>query len=447
MSEIIIDVILYAIASILFCVAGAWVYLLKSMTATFLQVPYLDDKDTCVNANQNSDKFNVKYDNRNTHNNNKNMSNLVDLQLPMVSVILPARNETNYIKRCLDSLASQNYKNYEIIAIDDSSDDNTFEIITQYAQDYPGLIIPVSARPKPDGWMGKNWACMEGYQKAQGDLLLFTDADTCHDKNVITLAVEYFYAHKLDALTVMPKMLAPDFWIKTALPMISVFLHTRFSALNVNSPKSKTGYFFGSFFILKRQTYKSIGTHKSVRGEMIEDGALGRKTKEAGHKMRMVRGEHLIDAVWARDSHTLWHALKRLIIPLRAQNGLAVTLGIVMAVSFLLFVPFLSLGTALVVSLSLALTSPEYFEITNILSLLVMTCASGVASALIWTGAMLESKTGLGIGAAYGILAPLGGLVVSAGFFAGLIRSNPSLVWRGRKYTASDMPDKQFAAI
>ena len=101
--------------------------------------------------------------------------------------------------------------------------------------------------------MGKNWACMEGYKQASGELLLFTDADTTHTKNVITLAVEHLNSFELDALSVIPKMLTFDFWTKVTLPMISTFLHTRFSPLNVNNPKKKTGYFFGSFFILKRR--------------------------------------------------------------------------------------------------------------------------------------------------------------------------------------------------
>ena len=90
---------------------------------------------------------------------------------PKVSVILPARNEEEFIEKCLDSLLEQDYVNYEIVVIDDSSEDSTRKIIEKYAKKN-SKIIPVFARPKPDGWMGKNWACMEGYKKATGELLL-----------------------------------------------------------------------------------------------------------------------------------------------------------------------------------------------------------------------------------------------------------------------------------
>ena len=105
-----------------------------------------------------------------------------------------------------------------------------------------------------DGWVkiGHVWKDIENLQEK---LLLFTDADTNHAKNVISLAVSHLISFNLDALSAIPKMLTFDFWTKITLPMISTFLHTRFSALNVNNPSKKTGYFFGSFFILKKKTY------------------------------------------------------------------------------------------------------------------------------------------------------------------------------------------------
>ena len=213
-----LDVINYAFIAILIGVAGTWVLLIKSMVLSFRNTPYLD-------------KFTPK-DHRN----------------PKVSVILPARNEEEFIEKCLDSLLDQDYENYEIIAIDDSSTDSTGKIIKEYATKN-SKVIHVSAKPKPDGWMGKNWACMEGYTIATGEILLFTDSDTSHSRNVISLAVSHLLSLDLDALTAMPRMICLDNWTKITLPMLSTFLHTRFSALRVNDPSKKTGYFFGSFFI------------------------------------------------------------------------------------------------------------------------------------------------------------------------------------------------------
>ena len=126
---------------------------------------------------------------------------------------------------------------------------------------------------------------MEGYRKATGALLLFPAADTKHTNSVISLAVSHLLSLELDALTVIPRMLCLDLITKITLPMISTFLHTRFSALRVNDKSKNTGYFFGSFFIIKKTTYDSVGTHEGVRQELIEDGALGIKVIDSGFKM------------------------------------------------------------------------------------------------------------------------------------------------------------------
>ncbi|MBT3862041.1 MAG: glycosyltransferase, partial [Nitrosopumilus sp.] len=287
--ELITEIIIYIVTAVLIGICGAWAYLIKSMIETFTQTPYLD-----------------KFENTNE-------------TTPKVSIILPARNEEKYLAKCLDSLIDQDYKNYEIIVIDDSSEDSTGKIIANYAKKN-SKIIHVSAKSKPDGWMGKNWACMEGYKQASGELLLFTDADTKHAKQVISLSVSHLLSLQLDALSAIPRLLTFDFFTKISLPMISTFLHTRFSAINVNNPKKKAAYFFGSFFIITKKTYEQVGMHEGVKHEIIEDGALGRKVKESGYKMRIVRGDNLIDAVWARDASTLWNALKRLMIPLYLQS-------------------------------------------------------------------------------------------------------------------------------
>lgn len=393
--ELISDIFNYTLTAILIGICGAWIFLIKSMIDSFRFTPYLD-----------------KFENTSKTN-------------PKVSIILPARNEEKFINKCLDSLIDQDYKNYEIIVIDDSSEDNTQEIIHKYAEKY-SKVIPVIARPKPKGWMGKNWACMEGYNKASGELLLFTDADTRHSQNVISLAVGHLTSFNLDALSAIPKIVTFDFWTKVTLPMISTFLHSRFSALNVNNPAKKTGYFFGSFFILKKETYENVGMHEGVKHEIIEDGALGKKVKEAGHKMKMVRGDHLIDAVWARDKNTLWNALKRLMIPLYLQSG-KIAIGIFFAVVFLLFVPFP------IFAASLSIPTEE-------ISSKILCISAAVASLLIYVGAIIETKIGLHLRLIHALFAPLGSLVVVLGFLSGLLQAkrNESVIWRGRSYSMKD---------
>jgi len=399
--NILLDIINYILVAILIGVSATWIALIKSMLRTFNESPFLD-------------KFEKK-----------------EHEKPMVSVILPARNEEKFIEKCLNSLLNQDYDNYEIITINDSSTDSTGNIIKEYSKKFP-KIISVDAKPKPDGWIGKNWACIEGYKKASGDLLLFTDADTAHTGSVISLAVSHLLSLELDALTVIPRMLCLDKITKITLPMISTFLHTRFSALRVNDASKGTGYFFGSFFIIKKSTYDSVGTHEDVKGELIEDGALGKKVKESGFKMRMVDGKHLIDAVWARDSFTLWNALKRLMIPLYLQNA-KTAVGSSFAVLFLLFMPFPLLVYS-AIFLNTGISSSVLFVI------------AAIASVLVYTGGILDAAKGVGSGMKYSLFVPVGCFIVVCGFFAGLLQatSKDAVSWRGRTYYMKDQIQKSI---
>ena len=385
--ELLTDILHYAALAILLGVCVAWVVLLRGIIRSHKLTPRLNSGALCSDT-------------------------------PKVSVILPARNEEDYIGRCLQSLGGQDYPNYEIIAINDSSQDNTKDIILQHAKTNSRIIL-VDAKPKPDGWMGKNWACMEGYRRASGELLLFTDSDTSFSTDIISSAVHHLTTNNLDALTAIPRIRAQDFLTRVTLPMISVFLHTRFSALRVNDPKQKTGYFFGSFFIMPRTIYDAVGTHTAVRREIIEDGALGRMVKDMGLKLMMVSAIDRIDAVWARDGNTLWNALKRLMVPLSLQSTW-LGVGILAAVSFLLFAPFpLSVY-------SLLYDGAPIWLLTT----------SSAASLMILCGAMLESRI-LRIGVLSALACPLGGAMIVGGFLSGLIRagSQNSVSWRGRRYT------------
>src|SRR5687767_316722 len=269
-----------------------------------------------------------------------------NIVFPKVSIILPARNEERYIEKCLRSLLKQDYSNYEIIAINDSSSDRTGEIIQKYSTKNSKIIF-INAEAKPEGWTGKNWACYQGYIKSTGQLFLFTDADTTHSSSTISLAVNNLLAKELDALTAIPKILANDFWTKITLPILWTLSISRYSALKANNPKTKVGYFFGSFFIMTKKAYEAVGTHKAVKEEIVEDGALGKKVKEQCFKLRVVHGEDHIHAVWARNSSTLWHGLRRLMIPLYKKEKIKAYMMVV-ATFFLLIYSLIVLPVFLI---------------------------------------------------------------------------------------------------
>lgn len=362
----------------------------------------------------------------------KSYENIV---FPKVSVILPARNEEKYIEKCLDSLLKQDYSNYEIVAINDSSSDRTGEIIQKYSTKNSKIIF-INAEAKPEGWTGKNWACYQGYIKSTGQLFLFTDADTTHSSSTISLAVNNLLAKELDALTAIPKILANDFWTKITLPILWTLSISRYSALKANDPKTNVGYFFGSFFIITKKTYEAVGTHKAVKEEIVEDGALGRKVKEQGFKLRVVHGEDHIQAVWARNSSTLWHGLRRLMVPLYKREKIKASLMVV--ATFLLLIYSL---IVLPFSITMALDEKDVTLTINNYSLdLILLFLTIMSILLLIITNVLQLKYTIFQNSLYSLSFPLAGSFVFIAFLSSIINSGKKDVinWQGRRYSIKE---------
>ncbi|MFL6341918.1 MAG: glycosyltransferase [Nitrososphaeraceae archaeon] len=392
---IIINAILTVI---MFGVFGTWIYFIGYIIKSFKRSPTIESID----------KYTIS----------KN---------PKVSVILPARNEEEYIAKCLESLLGQDYPNFEIIAVNDSSNDKTGDIIYEYAKKN-SCIVTVNAKPKPDGWAGKNWACYEGYLRATGDVFLFTDADTVHSPYTMSLALGHVLRDNLDAITAIPRLLCKDVWTKITLPMLSNFLHSRFSPLRVNNPKTKTGYFFGSFYMITRRTYEMVGTHKIVKHELVEDGALGGMVKEQKFRMKMVRGERYIEAMWSRDFQTLWHGLRRLMISIHSQNKIAASM-MTIAVFFLLFEPFLLVPYSLVL----------YLQSDDFVSQIMFDINLGTVCIIILANA-IQSKFGVFQNPFYALASPLSAAIISLSFIASILSAKKAgaVNWRDRRYTVRE---------
>lgn len=392
------DIFNVLLLSIMIGVLGTWIYLIAYIARSFRKAPKLDLK--------------------------------INTERPKVSVIVPARNEESFISNCLDTIGTQDYPNYNIIAVDDSSTDRTAYLIKEQASKDRKIVF-LEAGQKPEGWAGKNWACYQGYLRSDGDLLLFTDADTVYNKSVISSAVSKMIGEGLDALTLIPRLVCIDPWTRITLPFLSTFLHSRYSPLRVNDPAHKIGYFFGSFYVIKREIYEAVGTHSDVRNELVEDGALGSRVKKSGYKIKMFRGEHLVSAVWARDFSSLWNGLGRLIIPLyRVNKFQAVAIFIV---SFFLFLaPFIILPYSA-------------FFIDNMI-VKILFAVSGVTSMLITASGMIEARAGLKLSMFYALAAPLAAAIIAFGFLSGVVKASrkKSVKWRNRDYVYSRYNSKGF---
>jgi chlorobactene glucosyltransferase len=355
--------------------------------------------------------------------------------MPKVSIIVPVRNEEKYISKCLDSLLNQRYPNFEIIVIDDSSSDGTWDIVQRYTENFEQSLDAINAGPSPDGWIGKSWACYQGYLKATGDIFMFTDADTIHSQNVLSLAVEHLISQKLDALTAIPRLECEDFWTKITLPVVWSISYVRYSPLRANNPNTTIGYFFGSFYIISRRVYEAVGTHKAVKGEIVEDGALGGIVKKEKYRLKVVRGEHHIRAIWARDLSSLWHGLRRLMIPLYYQDKIHASI-VTIAVFFLLLTPIFLLPFSISFLTQLSIigihTSINDIRIWDT----VLIGFSMMAIGLVILSSAIQSKHVLYNSPIYSLGAPIASFIISLGFISSIIDAKKSGIvkWKGRKY-------------
>jgi cellulose synthase/poly-beta-1,6-N-acetylglucosamine synthase-like glycosyltransferase len=141
--------------------------------------------------------------------------------LPKVTVIIPARNEEKYIKRCINSLLAQSYHNLEILVINDNSSDKTADILNSIKN---SKIRVITLKEVPRGWARKAWACQVGFSNSAGKLILFTDADTIYfDKNAILNSVTEIEKNSAKVTTGMPLLELTDFYSKMVMPLLNLF--------------------------------------------------------------------------------------------------------------------------------------------------------------------------------------------------------------------------------
>jgi len=217
---------------------------------------------------------------------------------PFVSVLVPARNEEHVIEACVLSLLAQDYPRYEVVVLNDSSEDRTLEILRRLEASSGSRLRIVQGEPLPEGWHGKAWACRQLGDLGSGELLLFTDADTLHKPAVISRSVAALYASKADMLTLTPWQEMGGFLEKLVIPLVYFILMCYLPLRFVRtSPKSVFCSAIGQFMLFRREIYRNIGGHHAVKTAIVEDVWLCREVKKAGGRVAVYNG---VDALSCR---------------------------------------------------------------------------------------------------------------------------------------------------
>lgn len=260
---------------------------------------------------------------------------------PLVSVIIPARNEQQYIRRCLISLLSQQYPKLELILIDDNSTDDTLNI-ARSIQDPRLKIIPVNKTPS--GWAGKSWASQVGYKASSGEILLFTDSDSFFfNKSGILQAVTYMIKGRMKVVTGLPLIELRDICSKLVMPIYNLF--SIFSTPNyrdLGNPKKAVGYLVGSFFLIDRKILDEIGGFRSVRNSIQEDTDLGVIVKKSGHPIGLIKANSFVSALWSRNTKTVLEGIRRIVSYNLVTNRKSIMLD-TLSIFSLMILPFVLL--------------------------------------------------------------------------------------------------------
>ena len=212
--------------------------------------------------------------------------------VPFVSVLVPARNEAKRITPCVDSLLCQDYPGYEVLVLDDHSEDGTAQVILDLgcSRDPQARHRLLESAPLPPGWTGKAWACHQLAAAAKGEFLLFTDADTTHDPASLGACV----GHALDTgaalLSAWPRQITRTWSEHAVIPLVYVLLlgalphrmlhrlqrYRQYALWTSKRMLASMGAANGQYMLFRRDAYDAIGGHEAVRDHLVEDVALGR---------------------------------------------------------------------------------------------------------------------------------------------------------------------------
>jgi glycosyltransferase involved in cell wall biosynthesis len=331
-----------------------------------------------------------------------------------VSIIVPARNEEEHIGPTLNLLLGLDYGNYEIIAIDDRSNDRTGHIMDEVAGSAAarGRLSVLHVEELPSGWLGKTHAMWMAGEQATGDWLLFTDADVLFKPDALRRAMAYTEVARADHLVVFPRMVMK----RPGEKMMIAFFQTLFvfghRPWKVADPNTRDHMGVGAFNCIRRSVYQAIGTYRALRMEVLDDMKLGKVVKNRGYRQRNVFGGDLVSIRWATGAMGVVRNLTKNFFAIMSFQW-ARTVASCITLAFLNLGPFLGVWLA-----------PGWARVPYALALCSMF--------LIYAGMSLRSA----VPAYYFFLHPLSTILFSYTLMRSMILTlwNDGIVWRGTKY-------------
>tara|TARA_Y200000002_G_C22651105_1_gene651368 strand:- start:89 stop:1273 length:1185 start_codon:yes stop_codon:yes gene_type:complete len=343
----------------------------------------------------------------------------------LVSVLIPARNEEINIKRCLYSLIDQSYKNLEIIVLDDDSDDQTYDVVKNISKNYESIKL-VKGEAKTIGWTGKNWACNQLSKYANGDFLLFVDADTKLQKNTIAETVNEMNNNDIDLISLFPNRITNTVIDKIISVTIGWFI---FSCLPIIF-SNKNPIFssaFGQFLLFRKGAYFSIGGHESIKDKILDDFELGRLITKKGYNLNVLDGTERISTFSYSTEKEALEGLSKSIFPFFNNKLIPFLILLILFLSMGLMPIFIMMGEFFGSKLTKSKEMIAYF----IWGLLTLS----------WAISSYRSKQGLRYGILYPFITTLTAIV---GIFSIITFLTKTVNWKNRNIIQEDTIEENF---
>jgi glycosyltransferase involved in cell wall biosynthesis len=220
-------------------------------------------------------------------------------RLPRVSIIVPARNEQEMIEAAVRSLLAIDYPDYELLVVDDRSEDATGAILDRLKIEFGERLAVVHVRELPPGWLGKTHAMWKAAEAATGEWFLFSDADVVHSPDALRRAVQYAGQEQAAHMVLLPTVQMRSTGERMMIPLFQTSVLFAHRPWKVRDPKARDAVGVGAFNLIRREAYQKIGTYQSMRLSVVDDMRLAEKVKQAGLPSRVALGENMVTVRWA----------------------------------------------------------------------------------------------------------------------------------------------------